>query len=587
MHIAGMRRRARQGALISTLISLIGISACSSSSTNADNQDGGTDMAEAQPPPTPGDGHVIDAVNSALSTTHGALKGRTWNLSTTNLLHEDWLLQTTPAPTWGQPYVQLAMPAACSGAGCDADFKLRTCTTQSDCTGGGTCTTVAATVKTPGQTPGKLCVGHSDQLYDAMYKVMVTAERYVDVASLLPPDGRFEAAMRNAVTYLGKTGRSVLVRFIFGNYPYTGGTVDTKAVLQSLTRDAGATSTAQVFVGTYRSSNVPPSWNHSKIVAADGKQAIVGGHNLWDGHYLGKNPVHDLSMRVRGPAAADAHLFANEQWRYTCQTMNFTYCFITGSVCSHGFTAGSINNICPPQVDKTQLGNEQAGDTRVLGMGRLAYIDSSNLSNSSDIGFTAMLSSARTSIKITQQDIGPPRVPLLGIPAGSWPEPLFRELGAAMVRGVDVYIVVSNKDSVAGGLDASTAGYSNGWTPEDVATRIRDSIQASPPPGAPTGQALRDLLCQKLHIAPLRFSTEDTFPDGTPLPNHSKFVMIDDQAFYIGSQNQYDAGLTEYGYLVDDARAAFQVVQTYFNPLWQQSRRRAVTGGDAPACVIR
>lgn len=554
---------------------------------NADNLDGGADLGEPMPPPGPGDGHVIDAVNSVLSSAQATLKGRAWNLSTTNLLSEDWLLQTPPAATWGQPASQLAMPAACSGTGCNADLKLRTCTTQSDCTGGGTCTAIAATVKAPGQSPQSLCVGHSDLLYDAMYKVMVSAERYVDVTSLLPPDGRFEAAMRNAVTYLGKSGRSVLVRFIFGNYPYTGGTVDTKAVLQSLTRDAGATSTAQVFVGSYRSSNLPPSWNHSKIVAADGKQAIVGGHNLWDGHYLGKNPVHDLSLRLRGPAAADAHLFANEQWRYTCSTMTFTYCFVTGSVCSHGFTSGSINNICPPQVDRAQLGNEQVGDTRVLGMGRLAYIDASNLSNSSDQGFIAMLSSARTSIKIAQQDIGPPRVPLLGIPAGSWPEPLFRELGAAMVRGVDVYIVVSNKDSVAGGLDASTAGYSNGWTPEDVATHIRDSVLASPPPGAPSGQALRDLLCQKLHVAPLRFSAEDSFADGTPLPNHSKFVMIDDQAFYIGSQNQYDAGLTEYGYLVDDARAAFQVVQTYYSPLWQQSRRRAVSGSDATSCVIR
>jgi len=63
--------------------------------------------------------------------------------------------------------------------------------------------------------------------------------------------------------------------------------------------------------------------------------------------------------------------------------------------------------------------------------------------------------------------------------------------------------------------------------------------------------------------------------------------MIDDQAFYVGSQNQYDAGLTEFGYLVDDARAAFPMVQTYFAPLWQQSVRKAVSGSDAASCVIR
>lgn len=586
MQSVSMQRALRSVLLWGSALVLGGMSACSSTPTQAEDM-GSPDMATPQPPPGPGDGHVIDAVNAALSSTAMPLKGRTWNLSSSNLLADDWLLQTPAAATWGQPYVQLPIPSACSGAGCDADFKLRSCATQADCIGGGTCTAVAATVSSPGDAPKKLCVGHSDLLPDAMYKVLISAERYADVTSLLPPDGRFEAAMRNAVTYLGKSGRSVQLRFIFGNYPYTGGTVDTKAVLGRLTRDLQSGNKVQVYVGSYRSSNLPPSWNHSKIVAADGKVSIVGGHNLWDDHYLGKNPVHDLSIRVRGPAAVDSHLFANEQWRYTCSTMNFTYCFVTGSVCSHGWTSGSINNTCPPQVDKSQLVTDTPGDTRVLGMGRLAYIDSANLSNSSDSAFLAMLAAARTSIKIAQQDIGPPRVPLLGIPAGDWPEPLFRELGAAMVRGVDVYIVVSNKDSIAGGLTATTAGYSNGWTPQDVAMHIRDSVVASPPPGAPTGQALRDLLCQKLHVAPLRFSVEDSFPDGTPLPNHSKFVMIDDQAFYVGSQNQYDAGLTEFGYLVDDERAAFPMVQTYFAPMWQQSVRSAVSGSDATSCVIR
>ena len=269
-------------------------------------------------------------------------------------------------------------------------------------------------------------------------------------------------------------------------------------------------------------------------------------------------------MRVRGPVAIDAHLFANEQWRYTCSTMTFTYCFITGSVCAHGFTAGSINNICPPQVDKNQLTSEQAGDTRVLGMGRLAYIDAGNMSNSSDTGFIAMLSSAKSSIKIAQQDIGPPRCRCLAFPPEAGPSRCFASLArrwcaASMSTSWSVTRTRWRVAWIVNTAVTATAGRRKKSRPS-CATASSPTRR----PGRPAGQALRDLLCQKLHLAPLRFSSEETFPDGTPLPNHAKFVMIDDQAFYLGSQNQYDAGLTEFGFLVDDARAAFNVVQTYY-----------------------
>src|SRR5262249_18042579 len=103
----------------------------------------------------------------------------------------------------------------------------------------------------------------------------------------------------------------------------------------------------------------------------------------------------------------------------------------------------------------------------------------------------------------------------------------------------------------------------------------------------PTGTALRDLICQRFHLAPLRFSSEDAFPDGVPYPLHAKFVMVDDQAFYIGSQNQYDAGLTEFGFMTDDARAGYTVVNTYWKNIWQQSSRRAVSGTEAASCSLR
>lgn len=54
--------------------------------------------------------------------------------------------------------------------------------------------------------------------------------------------------------------------------------------------------------------------------------------------------------------------------------------------------------------------------------------------------------------------------------------------------------------------------------------------------------------------------------------------MVDDPAFSIGSQNVYPAGLTEYGFIVDDAGAAAELDATYWAHLWTHSSRRAVSG---------
>lgn len=557
---------------------------------------------DAQPVPdmattvVPRDDHVAATVIAALTTLAGAYRDRTWSVSAGNLIDREsrpgaavddgaWLLQTPPGAYFGQGYAALPLPAVCSGAGCVADFGLRACATQAECSQGGLCTEVAATVTAPGQAPRKLCTGHSDAIYDEVYRVITSAERVVDVTSLLPPDGRFETAIRNAITFLSQSGKAVQVRLLFGCYPFPGGAVDSRQVLTRLTRDLPANSKVQVYVGNYRSSNAPPSWNHSKIVAADGRLGIVGGHNLWDAHYLGKDPVHDLSMRVRGPAVVAAHLFADAQWRYTCATRSALYC-ATGSVCSHHFGSGVIDEGCAPALDPKALPSEAAGQSRVISVGRLAYIDPTDMSNQSDLAFSAMIGAARTSIRISQQDLGPPSVPILGIPAGKWPDAMFGQLGVAMARGVDVYLVLSNKDSVAGGLSASDASYSNGYSATDVALHIRDYLEKNPPPGVAAG-AVRELLCQRLHVAPLRFSSEDSFPSGVSYPNHAKLVMVDDQAFYLGSQNQYDAGLTEYGMVVDDERAAATLLRDYYAPLWRHSSRKAISGSDAPTCALR
>jgi phosphatidylserine/phosphatidylglycerophosphate/cardiolipin synthase-like enzyme len=221
----------------------------------------------------------------------------------------------------------------------------------------------------------------------------------------------------------------------------------------------------------------------------------------------------------------------------------------------------------------------------VIAVGRLAGIDSSGRSNQSDDALLAMIGAARATVRLSQQDLGPPKA--AGITLNAWPEPLFAKLGSVMARGVDVYIVLSNSGAIAGGLTATTAAYSNGWTMQDVARRIRDYLAQHPQPGLPGGAALDALLCQKLHLAPLRSSDEDAFPDGTPMPNHAKLAMVDDRAFFVGSQNLYNAGLTEFGFITDDPARGAELRDQYWARLWSYSSRAAVSGSEAAQCALR
>ena len=59
--------------------------------------------------------------------------------------------------------------------------------------------------------------------------------------------------------------------------------------------------------------------------------------------------------------------------------------------------------------------------------------------------------------------------------------------------------------------------------------------------------------------------------DHHQIGNHAKFFMIDDCAYYIGSQNLYVADLSEWGLLVDDAGQTRNVIKEYWHPLWSNS----------------
>jgi phosphatidylserine/phosphatidylglycerophosphate/cardiolipin synthase-like enzyme len=517
---------------------LLVVAACSPTLT-----DGGDDDDTASFSPI--GQHVI----AALESGHKAARGQTWEASTDNALDAGWVIQTPLPSYWGQPVSSLVIAAPCTGdAACDPDFGLLACSSQADCRFGGTCAPVASTVAKPGQPVRNLCVGHSDTLYDDIYSLVVTAKSTVEITSLSPPDGRFEAALRNAITYLSHSGAAVRVRVLWGAIPgaeLSGATPAPADVLQSLARDVDPTAPLRVGVAALRASVV--SWNHAKIVAVDGETAIVGGHNMWTKHYLQQAPVHDISMRVSGGAALSAAKFSDVLWHHTCQPP-------TNLDASAEIAAVPTRDaVCESTPFPASSG---AGGARVVTVARLGTMGDL----ASDDAMVALIDSAKTQIRISQQDIGP-------IGAGAeWPEPYLRALSDALARGVDIELVVSNVGATPGGLVAGSSSYSNGWTPGDVVARLADYATAN-------GTDISQSLCSHFHATSLRPGPDDAWPDGTTFANHAKLAIVDDSAFYIGSQNWYPANLFELGYIVDDPDAARQLVDAYYSKVWASSSR--------------
>lgn len=519
---------------------------------------------------------LLDQVVRELRKTdpRGRFAGVTYSLTKGNALDADWLVQTPHR--WGSSAASLPFyPLGCPG--CDPDMSLPACGSDADCKGGGTCRPLASLSQAPSSEAGRrVCVGHSDALLDRIYGLVSAARQTVDIALLQPlPDARFLAALRNAVTSLARSGRAVSIRIVVGHYPLTG--VDPRVLLTALAQELGAPgSRVALQVAAMRScagdaSCNSYSWNHAKIIAVDRRAALVGGHNLWTTDYLLDNPVHDLSMQVRGPAASDAVHFIDALWRFACAGTAPAATVVVASLAPGTREPGAG---CLPSGPMPRAA--VAGGVPVLAVGRLASGITPDFANQGDLARDLLLGAARRTIRIVQQDLAF----TLGRLDPLYPESTLERLADFLLsdRG-DVQIVLSDPKAVGN----SGSSYGNGVSLETVARKIRQVARGRSTMPDP---ALDALLCRRLSLAQFRFSPQATWPGDKPIANHAKFWMIDDRAFYIGSDNFYPVDLQEFGYVVEQRAAAAEVLRSYWTPLWTWSRRSAVSGPDAARCVF-
>jgi phosphatidylserine/phosphatidylglycerophosphate/cardiolipin synthase-like enzyme len=372
------------------------------------------------------------------------------------------------------------------------------------------------------------------------------------------------------------------------------------------------------------------SWNHTKIIVADDKKAITGGHNCWDDDYLGTPPTHDVSGVFEGPAAGAARLFCDKLWEHTDRIYSFS---LINGVFQKGTKAE------PP---KPILNTGTPGGLEMLSLGRLGK-GLANFSISSNASVTARivaLCKAKNTIRISQQSLRAIIFTVLGVPLT---QPLYDfytclAIVRAVRAGVNVEIVLSGQFGKGYGGEAQKVleflqllYLLDVLPPDNIPTFNRPARPGQPPPKDPgTKRFNRNrVYSERCHAVPPRENIDKwvdlaagvaTLAEGkdpivdenlfdldfrsdykggdiaefnkklklatlyyagnSQSSNHAKMYIIDEDCFYVGSDNMYPSrdneGLQEFGYLIEDKNETKKFNAEYWDKLWEYSQKHLV-----------
>jgi len=352
-------------------------------------------------------------------------------------------------------------------------------------------------------------------------------------------------------------------------------------------------------------------WNHSKIAVSDYRHAIVGGMN-WSLDYVSLvdidadgermpqegnryiHNLHDLSLEVEGEAAKAAGVFIDKLWRRMfspdwvvdpedCQTSWSAP--ITGEDCNLDY----VRDYAP---NNNQIPNYSVnGGHFVFSLGR-GHTDSglSLIDYSADNAILAAFDSAQESIFISQH-----RLTLAGSDAFSFAPEVRDAVIDAVLRGVNVKIALSEP----WGEGLLLGEITGGLAPYEVFEALQSALKSRAEDVYGAGSdSVNQALC-RLELGPFRVPLYP-YPEANDhlYHTHNKFFMIDEIAFYAGSQNLYPSAigsefwdgdtdfggvdLNEYGYLIDDAILANQMLTEYWNPIWSHTKIEAYRSSYLP-----
>lgn len=439
-----------------------------------------------------------------------------------------------------------------------------------------------------------------------MAHLIATARESVDIAELYQlsltdggPEGHFLDAIVRGLRqgHESHPTQEPLVRVLIGKFP--AGFYSADAFARTLERRVGTwlkVQSASMRTGV-------TSWNHAKVLDVDGRAAIVGGMNYWNDDYLQTaNPVNDLSIEVEGRAATEVSRYDDVLWTWTCDHRHGFHTDVTllnlRDCVKIARTQSRLPNGTVPMLVLGHLGNGisvpgEPYDRQAAPFARPALHgnkcaalqrDASETNDSrayeyrnpGEAAVRALIHRAQRSIFISQQDLLSCLPKPLVATEAKFDERLFAILASKIVAGVPITIVLS-----AGGGGA--AGYSNGWTLKDVAKVLQEALEVDS--HVPAAQA-RAKLCQDVGLASVRNGPRATWANGKPFSNHAKLVEVDDEAFYIGSQNLYPGRLQELGVIVEDRAASRELDFAYLHPMWDWSKRDALINPATKKCGV-
>ena len=468
--------------------------------------------------------------------------------------------------------------------------------------------------KSPGDNSYWLPIGQalSDscrKLLQEIESLVGSARSFLDITTLWHmdnklggfPDVWFLQALQKGFAQIAASRASPTIRILIG-IPL-GPIVSVQDLANWVNKLIPSDTELTVHIATNHTSALN-SWNHSKIIAADGKSAIVGGHNLWSSAYMSFAPVHDVSVRVDGPAAIAAHAFANILWEKPFD-------------CIKWYKRRSENGVRPASAMLPTP--PSAGSTRILSVGRMGTGISNVTNKLTDASVYARLTAilrAKSDIRISQQGLG---FQFIQSDITSFDVPTMAALTKAMLTGVKVSIVMSNdgaKDAAGDrysstsvaitfeyfirfiqlGLhtkylppkDAGPDKYYELTTSKTMAEMWAEVLSLSPDRHSTVEVA--QILNSQLFLTTLQFSKEGgnwRWMDGKKseerIPgNHAKVYIIDDTNFYIGSDNMYRSsskgGLQEFGYMFEGKEETQDFIRNYWDKLWMYSKTRRFGG---------
>ncbi|GHF30631.1 hypothetical protein GCM10010218_09910 [Streptomyces mashuensis] len=510
--------------------------------------------AHAAAPPAPATPH-LDAVEQALREVSPGLEGEVWERTAGNKLDgttadpSGWLLQTP------------------------------------GCWGDATCA----------DRPG------TRRLLAKTTENIARARHTVDISTLAPfPDGAFQDAVAEGLKAAVASGNTLRVRVLAGAAPvYHLNVLPSKYRDDLKARLGPAADRITLNVASVTTSKTGISWNHSKLLVVDGETAVTGGVNGWNSDYAATtHPVTDVDMALRGPAASSAGRYLDTLWTWTCRNKN--------NIADVWFASSGGDCMPTLQKDAHPRPAAPAGDVPVIAVGGLGVgvrdkdpasahhpqpatapdtrcgiglPDRTNADrdyatvNPEESALRALIGSAQRRVVISQQDLNATCPPV-----ARYDIRLYDLLAAKLAAGVKVRIVVSdpaNRGTVGSG------GYSQIKSLAEIGDTLRDRLTRL------TGDRdkARAALCSHLQLATFRSSASPRWADGHPYALHHKVVSVDDAAFYIGSKNLYPAWLQDFGYIVEDPRAAAQLDAELLTPEWQYSRAAATVDAGQGICT--